>query len=165
MLIYAMAFGAVLLSKREKWRWSLRILAVVLAVLHFYQLYYPVFHAKEPPETENFQVVRFLEENGIVMAYAAFENANSMTVIADGRVQVAPVASVAKMNICKWLSSSEWYVPAQPYHNTTAYVITESEMEEFEQFLEEKGETVKKAGQAGKFSIYVSEYNYSNTEP
>lgn len=96
------------------------------------------------------------------MAYATFENANSMTVIADGKVQVVPVASVDKMDICKWLSSSEWYVPAKPYHSTTAYVITESEMEEFEQFLEGKEETVSKVGQIGKFSIYVSEYNYSN---
>lgn len=162
MLIYAMAFGAVLLTQRKKWRWCMGILAVVLALLHVYQVYYPVFCAKEPPETENLQVVRFLEEKDIRMAYATFENANSMTVIADGRVQVVPVASVDKMDICKWLSSSEWYVPAKPYHSTTAYVITESEMEEFEQFLEGKKETVSKAGQIGKFSIYVSEYNYSN---
>ena len=44
-------------------------------------------------------------------------------------------------------------------------VITENEMEEFRQFLKEKEETVSKAGQIGKFNIYVSEYNYSNGAP
>lgn len=165
MLIYAMAFGAVLLSQREGCRWGLGILTATLAVLHIYQVYCPVFCAKEPPETESLQVVRFLEENNYSMAYATFENANSMTLISNGRVQVAPVASTARMDICKWLSSSEWYVPVQPYHSMTAYVITENEMEEFRQFLKEKEETVSKAGQIGKFNIYVSEYNYSNGAP
>ena len=163
MLIYAMAFGAVLLWQK-RWKIGVGVLAVFLAVFCFYQVYYPILRAGEPPETENLQVVEFLEDNDYRMAYATFENANSMTVVSGGRVKVAPVASVAKMDICKWLSSSKWYVPTQPYHSRTAYVITESELTEFGQFLKGKEETVSKIGQIGKFSIYASEYNYSNAK-
>ena len=115
-------------------------------------------------QTVNFRHFVLLSTK-INVVYYTFENANSMTLISNGRVQVAPVASTARMDICKWLSSSEWYVPVQPYHSMTAYVITENEMEEFRQFLKEKEETVSKAGQIGKFNIYVSEYNYSNGAP
>lgn len=175
MLIYAIAFFTVLFLQKQwmkapfanwpcvdgKMRRLICGTLLLLTLLHIQQIYVPVLRSGEPPWTEEYQTVRFLEENHYAMAYATFENANTMTVLANGRVRVAPVASVSGMDICKWLSSSEWYVPALPYHSATAYVITEAQMDEFGSFLEGKAEELKEIGRIGRYRIYGADYNYS----
>ncbi len=104
----------------------------------------------------------FLEEKGIGLAYATFENANTMTVLSKGRVQVASVASVERMDICKWLSCTNWYPPEAPRNQVTAYLVTESQMPEFMLFLKDK--EIQEAEQMGRFHIFISDYNYTNME-
>ena len=133
-----------------------------LSVANVLNLYIPVVRSIEPPETDYTAVTDFLEENGYLLAYATFENANTMTIISNGRVRVAPVASIGRMDCCKWLSSQSWYPPYVAQEQTTAYIVTESQMPEFAFFLSEKEEQVKKVQQIGKFHIYVSDYNYVN---
>lgn len=115
----------------------------------------------EPPETDEYRVAIFLKENGLSTAYATFENASVLTLLTDGDVCVAAVASVEKMNICKWLSSSKWYVPNVPYEEKTAYVITEAQMDEFQNFLNLHEDELRFETQVGKFYIYESDYNFS----
>ncbi|MBO5485329.1 MAG: hypothetical protein J5988_00135, partial [Eubacterium sp.] len=91
-----------------------------------------------------------------------FENANTMTVLSGGAVRVAPVNSVSKMDICKWMTSTDWYVPGVPYEETTAYVITEAEMEEFKKLQEEYEDAFQYLIKIGKYYIYSADYNFSN---
>ncbi len=133
-----------------------------LAVANIVNLYLPMIGSKEPPESDFFMVADYLEENGYLLAYATFENANSMTVVSNGKVKVAPVASMERMDICKWLSSTKWYPPEISRDQVTAYLVTESEMPEFQLFLEGKDSLVEEAEQIGKFHIYVSDYNLVN---
>ena len=42
-----------------------------------------------PDKSESYEVVRFLEENNFPISYSTFENANMMTVLANGKVRVA----------------------------------------------------------------------------
>lgn len=165
MLVYAMAFSVVLF--REKFRFLFKYVGIAVLILtaaNIYQIYLPVCKSEEPPDTEAYEVVCYLEENNISIAYADFENANAMTALSNGRVRVAAVASMARMDICKWLSSTEWYPPMLPYHSATAYIVTRAERDEFEQFMAGKEENIKKENEIGKFSIYVSDRNYANED-
>ena len=103
-------------------------------------------------------------ENDYHTAYATFENANTLTVLTNGKVQVSAVASVEKMDICKWMSSTDWYVPNMPFEDKTAYIITKAEAESFAVFLETHKEEVEFAASIGKYSIYTSNYNFSVLE-
>ena len=85
-----------------------------------------------------------------------------MTALSDGRVKVASVASVENMDICKWLSCKDWYVPNMPYEMKTAYIITEAEMGNFSQFYAKHEKNLAFVTQIGNYHIYVSEYNFSN---
>lgn len=163
MLIYAMAFSAALAFKKSpQVSGVVGVAALVLACTNLYQVYLPVLKSGEPPRTDEYEVINYLEENSIYTAYADFENANAMTALSDGRVRVAAVASISKMDICKWLSSTKWYPPSQPYDCVTAYIVTTAEEEEFKQFTEGKEEMIREAGEFGKFKIYLSDYNYAN---
>ena len=87
-----------------------------------------------------------------------------MTVLANGKVRVAAVATVENMDACKWVSSMDWYAPAIPYETRTAYIIPEAEMENFEGFLALHEKDVQLETQIGRFYIYSSDYNFSCLE-
>ncbi|MCM1121683.1 MAG: hypothetical protein NC416_03780 [Eubacterium sp.] len=140
-------------------------LVFFLLVFQVRMIYLPIIQSEEPAYSEENEVCKYLEENGYEMAYADFERANSMTVLSGGRVRVASVASLETMEVCKWLSSSEWYVPNVPYESRTAYIVTEAEREDFEQFYEQHKEDIWVETQIGKFTVYGSEYNFSTLEP
>lgn len=169
---FVMAYGAVLFFRKIKASTALRqglrlCLVLVLAVLatdRFSNIYLPVIKEEEPPRGEAYEVVCFLEENGFQTAYSTFENANTMTVLSNGKTRVASVASVEKMDICRWMSSTDWYVPNVPYEERTAYVIPESEMGAFDAFLAVHGEDMRFETQIGGFFIYSSDYNFSCLE-
>ncbi|MDE5933396.1 MAG: hypothetical protein K2H40_13090, partial [Lachnospiraceae bacterium] len=157
---YVMAYAAVLFFRKVKastamqqgMRICLGIVLAALTMVRYCNIYLPVLRAEEPPQGEVYEVVRYLEENDFEMAYSTFANANTMTVLSNGKVRVASVDSVAKMNICKWMSSTDWYVPNVPYDERTAYIIPESDMEVFDAFLLVHEEDVKLEMQIGRYS-------------
>lgn len=164
MLPFVMAFSVgLLLEQNGAGRKIIGVTtAIVLVVLNSFSVYSPIFRSKEPPDSNRYEVVRFLEEEGYMVAYSTFESANMMTILSNGRVRVYPVASVENMDICKWMASTEWYCPNVPFKQKTAYIISASEMDGFQNFLAEKGEFVHKLKEIGIYTIYVSDNNYSN---
>ncbi len=166
LLIFAMAFAAVFGGRRLKQRWKVigGILIAIFAVVNIYTVYLPILRSQEPPASELYAVGQYLEENNYHTAYATFENANTLTVLTNGKVQAAAVASVEKMDICKWISSTDWYVPNMPFEDKTAYIITEAEAESFASFLEKHRGEVQFAVSIGKYSVYTSDYNFSVLE-
>ena len=166
VLIYTLSFGAIYLIKllKEKSRifQSLGYAVVLfLFVLQTKNVYIPIMQSDEPPMTDAYKVCNYLEENGYELAYDNFSNANTMTVISYGAVRVGAVASVGRMDVCRWLNSTEWYVPNVPYESPTAYVITTYEIDEFEKFYELHRDDLRFAAEIGMYSIYVSDYNFS----
>lgn len=123
-------------------------------------VYLPIIQTAEMTDERN-AVVEYLKENNCTIAYATFENANSMTVLSDGTVTVAAVSSLERMDACKWLSSSGWYVPNIPFDEKTAYIVTEAEQEAFNTFLEAHKEEIWYETQRGKYLVYMSEHNFS----
>ncbi|MCM1135846.1 MAG: hypothetical protein NC400_09770 [Clostridium sp.] len=173
ILPFLMAFSVVLLCKwsHEKQeeppplKWLVPIAfsaAAVFAALNIFQLYLPVVRAEEPPNSDAYRVTEFLDKSGYQTAYASFESANKMTVLSNGKVRVYPVASVEKMDVCKWMTSTNWYCPNMPFEQKTAYIATESEIDAINNFLAGKEASVQKSEKIGKYYIYVSDYNYSN---
>lgn len=62
-----------------------------------------------------YQVVSYLQDHNYNMAYTDFENANTMGIMVDESLRIAAIDSSAKMNICKWMTSTDWYVPNVPF--------------------------------------------------
>lgn len=169
MLLFGMAFGFTCFIKHVSEKSSILagvgyVMVFFLFVFQLRTIYIPIMQSNEPAYSEELEVCKHLEENGYEIAYADFERANAMTVLSGGELRVAAVASVEKMDICKWLNSTEWYVPNVPYESRTAYIATETEREDFAKFYNlHKGE-IWFDMQIGKFYIYGSEYNYSHLE-
>lgn len=172
LFTYAMAYVTVLFYRKigqdKKLLYGLRssvgIIIALLAVERLLHIYLPVLKAEEPPQSESYEVVRFLEENDFPISYSTFENANKMTVLSNGKIRVAAVATVEHMDVCKWVSYADWYAPAIPYETRTAYIISESEMENFEKFLAVHEDDLQLETQIGRYYIYSSDYNFSCLE-
>ena len=163
MAIFILVFSAALIiHKAHNVIKYIYVLAIfVLSIHNISENYLPLLATEEPPQTEAYAVVQYMEEQGYKNGYATFENANVMTVLSED-VRVVAVASVDKMEICKWLSSSEWYVPNVPYEQDTIYIITETEMEQFKLFKTEHEDTLLELARIGKYHLFLSPYNYSN---
>lgn len=169
VILFNMAFGFVYFMKWLKEKsvpcYSIGYLIVLLLfVSQSIFVYKPIMQSAEPFPDTKYEVVRYLEDNGLQTGYANFELANAMTVLSDGTIRVAAVASIEKMDICKWLSSTEWYVPNMPYESKTAYIVMETEKEDFEKFYEQHHEYLQFDMQIGQFLIYESDYNFSCLE-
>lgn len=168
-ILFAVAFGFTYIMKWAKEKSPILngigcALIIVLLTLHIYTVYGPILHSKEPVPNTEYKVCEYLEESGFQMAYADFEYANTMTVLSEGAIQVAAVASMEKMDICKWLNSEEWYVPNVPYESRTAYIVTEAELDSFNKFCKLHNEDIRFDVEIGKFFIYESDYNFSCLE-
>lgn len=167
VLLFAMSLAVILLAEKcARNRNLLKIMAgavvVCFMLMNVRNIYLPALKSEDPPKTDAYQVVQYLEENGYTLAYTTFEHANLMTALSNGRVKVASVASVENMDICKWLSCKDWYVPNVPYEIKTAYIITEAEMGSFSQFYAKHENDLIFLTQIGNYHVYVSDYNFSN---
>lgn len=116
MILFAMAFGFSYFIGWAKEKSQILCIVgyiVVLSLFTFqtYTIYRPILQSEEPARTPIYEVCQYLKDHGYQTAYATFESANTITVLSGGTITAAAVASVEKMDICKWLSSTEWYVP------------------------------------------------------
>ena len=167
--VFVMAYSVILLFRKTNLSGKLKrgmnvgvcLVIVILTVMHFVDIYLPILRAEEPPVDELYEVVHYLEENGFRNAYSTFDKANTMTVISDGEIRVASVDSLSKMDVCKWMTSTDWYVPNVPFESETAYIIPDSKMGDFEEFLRRHEEDVRFETQIGEIFIYSSDYNFS----
>lgn len=169
MVYFVMAFGFIYFISlfKEKSVVLYRSGYVIVLILSLFQVntfYRPIIQSEEPIGTSEYKVSQYLLDNGYHTAYATFESANTMTVLSGGTVRVAAVASVDKMDACRCLSSSEWYVPNVPYKSATAYIVTEKENEEFGRLYGQHTEDIQLMTQIDKYMIYVSDYNFSCLE-
>lgn len=169
MFIFAIIFGVVNImgripSRFRKIKGGGYGIVVFLLIMQIKNVYLPVLRSPEPIETEMYETGRYLEEKEYHIAYADFETAASITVLIDGNIVVAPVASLKTMEMCKWLSSTHWYVPNVPFEASTAYIVTETEKGDFEEFYRQHQGKLQFDRQIGKFLIYISDYNFSCLE-
>lgn len=166
MWIFLIAYGVVLTLnevRKKEWIYTLYAGVIVLGIMNLYAVYEPIF-SSDPNNYggEYKEIGDYLIENDYKMGYATFESAGIITIFTDGEVWVSPVADISKMNICKWLSSTEWYVPNVSADMKTAYIIPKEEIEKFEQFEEKLSHEVSLEKEIGKYYIFSSPINDSN---
>ena len=164
ILAAALAVALLWERKNDLLRYGCMILLWGIFILHFNKVYAPVLQSEEPPRNDISRVVEYLEGKGYEQGYATFLQANTMTMYANGRIRVAAVDQPARMNVCKWMTSTDWYVPNMDFEEKTAYIVTEHELEGFQSFLEEHKDTVWEETKIGNYYIYGSDYNYSTLE-
>ena len=121
MWIFSMAFAAILSCEYLRkgmtvgisaWR-GLTVITLIAAGIvigiNVHTVYQPILKAEEPTASDALEVVNYLEENGYEMAYSTFENANKMTALSNGKVNVYAINSFETMDICKWLTNADGY--------------------------------------------------------
>lgn len=162
VLVLIIPFGILIIWQRTRnfVRIPIIMIVLILAVSNIHSVYFPIMKSSEPPETDCYQVAEYLEENQYYLAYATFENANTITALTNGNVLVASVASTEKMDICKWMTSTKWYPPEIARDQVTAYVVTETELPDFMYFM--NGKDIQEVQQIGNYHVFASEYNYVN---
>ena len=162
VIFFAVAMGITTLWENEK-KWMKGVLVAFILIVtigNTYRIYLPWMTEQSYKDSTYVQVGEYLVSEGYEYAYTTFDYANLMTVANDGKIQISSVASLANMEICKWLTSNLWYVPNVPEKSKTAYVVSEYNRQEFEEFLG-KHTDVQYDTQIGMFLIYGSERNYS----
>lgn len=165
VFLIAMALAtALLFNKKEVWSGLVSAFIVGIFIIHFGKVYYPVLESTDLINDSRYHVVQYLEENEYNRAYTTFDNANTMTSMCNGSVQVSPVASFEKMDVCKWMASTDWYCPNVPFEERTAYIVSEYFLGDFEKFQEKHQDTVEFETKIGQYYIYGSDYNYSTLE-
>lgn len=102
-------------------------------------------------------VAAFLEENGYDFGFATYWNANIMTELTDGAVEIGNISDPEELAYFKWSSPSRYYEDG--YHQGEAFLLlTAEEMEEY------SGAEALQAGelvyQAGGYAVFL----YENTE-
>lgn len=138
MWIFAMTFAVTLLWEQQRTKIISGvgfIVAVVIIVINLDTIYIPIVRAQEPTPSDALEVVRYLEENGYKEAYSTFESANMMTALSNGKVNVYALNSFASMDMCQWLTSTDWYpVDGVADQSGTVYVVPDIRLAELEQF-------------------------------
>lgn len=160
---FAIAVGIAYSWKKNSSVVKSAIVFVILVVLmgNCQRVYYPMVCDKSYTTSDFALVGEYLMQEGYEYAYSGFEQANCITVMADGKIQVSAIDSFEDMRICKWLTSNKWYVPNVPKESKTAYAVTDYRLEEFAPFLEEHAKDLEFKTKIGIFNIYGSDYNYS----
>lgn len=165
VLVIAFAFSVTLIvGNKIKIVLPMVFLCIVAMYFNIQEIYKPIMGSIDLVKDSRYQVVSYLQEREYDMAYTDFENANTMGIMANEPLRVAAIDSSAKMNICKWMTSTEWYVPNVPFEAKTAYIVTESRMKDFESFMEVHEEDIWFETKIDGYSIYGSEYNFSTLE-
>lgn len=167
MWIFSMAFAAILsfecLRKGmtagiSAWK-ALTVITLTTAGIvigiNVHTVYQPILKAEEPTASDALEVVNYLEENGYEMAYSTFENANKMTALSNGKVNVYAINSFETMDICKWLTNADGY-PEDGIadQDGAVYIVPEARIEELERFLD-TGVKCDWKDTIGSYSIWV----------
>ena len=131
------------------------IAAGIVIGINVHTVYRPILKAEEPIASDALEVVNYLEENGYGTAYSTFENANKMTALSNGKVNVYAINSFETMDICKWLTNADGY-PDDGIADLdgAVYIVPEARTEEFERFLD-TGVKCEQKRTIGSYSVWV----------
>ena len=155
MWIFAMAFAVMLEWEQtgRKFRSIPLMVSIIMVIGNVNFVYVPVLKAQEPTPSDALEVVRYLEDYGCREAYSTFESANMMTALSDGKVNVYALNSFDFMDMCRWLTSKDWYPEdGVADQSGTVYVVPDARAEELER-LEEKGIDYEILNEAGMYRI------------
>lgn len=119
------------------------VAAGIVIGINVHTVYQPILKAEEPTASDALEVVNYLEGNGYEMAYSTFENANKMTALSNGKVNVYAINSFETMDICKWLTNADGY-PEDGIadQDGAVYIVPEACEEEMDRKIENDTEYI-----------------------
>ena len=174
MIYYVLSFGTACLMQwgavrngqadgHGKWGHLLEsLLAVFIAFLGLLvwkeELWPSMRQAPENAEYES--IVQWMQEQGCEYGYSTYDSANAITGACNGAVQVSAVADLGTLDICKWLTDSDWYVPSLPVDMKTAYIVPKSLEESFLPSTERHSDIIEGL-ETENYIVYVAEHNYT----
>ena len=109
------------------------------------------------------QIVSCIEDHNCQFCYSSFNNANNLTVISNGKVQGAAIADFSKLNINKWLTSTDWYCPNADYNAPTAYLMPKYADYSFDKMCSMYND-ISIILETDNYILYYSPHNYSNLQ-
>ncbi len=109
------------------------------------------------------QIVQWMQEQDCRYGYSTYDSANAITGSCNGAVQVSAVADLETLEICKWLTDSEWYVPSLPADMKTAYIVPKSLEESFSLNPERHADIIEGL-ETENYIVYMAEHNYTQGE-
>lgn len=130
------------------------ITAGIIIGIKVYTVYRPILKSEEPTASDALEAAKYLEKNGDDMAYFTFENANKMTALSNGRVNVYAINSFATMDICKWLTDRNGY-PENGIvdQDGTVYIVPEACIGEQAGRMQADGEEYQLWANIGTYEI------------
>lgn len=134
-------------------------LIIIYSVLIVTNYYIPVVTSNST-DNEIDQIVAFMEEHNCYYGYSSFSSAATLSVRSNDRIQVAALDNFELMNISKWQTDANWYVPNLPTDMPTAYIIHRSWSDDFIPTLESHPDIIL-IGETENYIIYYSDTNYS----
>ena len=109
------------------------------------------------------QIVSSIEDHNCRFCYSSFNNANNLTVISNGKVQGAAIDDFSKLNISKWLTSTDWYCPNADYNAPTAYLMPKYADYSFDKMCSMHND-ISIILETDNYILFYSPHNYSNLQ-
>ncbi len=176
MLYFVLSFGAACLmqdatewrkrgdTRRQKGRLLECMLAggiAVLSLLVWREELWPSMR-QSSGNAEYESIVQWMLEQDCYYGYSTYDSANAITGACNGAVQVSAVADLGTLDICKWLTDSDWYVPSLPEEMRTAYIVPKSLEESFLPNTEQHAD-ITEGLETENYTVYIAEHNYTRS--
>ncbi len=177
MIYYVLSYGTACLmqgctdwcqrgdNRRKKALYLEGMLAggiAVLAILVWKEELWPSM--RQPSGNAEYEsIAQWMLEQDCYYGYSTYDSANAITGACNGAVQVSAVADLGTLDICKWLTDSDWYVPRLPEEMRTAYIIPKSLEESFLPNTEQHAD-IEEGLETENYIIYVAEHNYTRSD-
>lgn len=177
MLYFVLSFGMACLmqdvtewSKRSGTRRQKGLLVecflacciAVLALLVWKEELWPSMR-QTSGNAEYESIAQWMLEQRCYYGYSTYDSANAITGACNGAIQVSAVADLGTLDICKWLTDSDWYVPSLPVEMKTAYVVPKSLETSFSPNLEQHADIIE-GFETENYTVYIAEHNYTRSD-
>lgn len=163
MLIYAVAVGAVMMSRSfPDWgRSAFGIIVLIYSAVALLSFYQTLIVDDDSQETPAYSVYKWMRDNGYEYGYSTFEHANYITVMGNNTVKVRCVNNMRDMEGSKWLSDTQWYPPYKDASGETCYIVSQYMQDDFDGFLAEYDPVIVRTENLGYYTVYVLDHDYT----
>lgn len=111
---------------------------------------------------EQYDIINWMENQGYYYGYADYMDANCMTMLSEGEVQIASVL-VDTLDMCWFVTDRKWYTPYLPEEMETVYIIRKSDADRAGSKVENMGTIeVLDSYETENYNVYVLNKNISS---
>lgn len=163
MLVFVVAVGTAAFMNRFNKKYTMWIAVPVIVYMSIKGMYFydDLIKSDNTKEYGGYLVSEWMSERGYEYGYSTFDHANMITVLSNNKVKIRPVNSMEEMQGAKWLSDKNWYPPGKDAAGATCYIVSKALEQDFEKFIERENPVIEDTGNAGDYTIYVLDKDYT----